>query len=366
MDTVLERLFIFHLQPAIFDALVSLAAVLLFLKLFRVHNPSLRALFLLIPLVRPLLVLIDCGLPVTHDIASGPAAGLKLTHLLPIASLDFGYQPYFFESYRTIMGLPAGIIVLTILLVVLGAAFLLFRWAGFQVFIRRLRRQGCEPEPEEAVRLGRLLRRLANETGLKSLPRIMYVESQDIYACAIGWRRPVLVVNPKILREMKPDELSVILAHELMHIKRRDSFWRWALVLLRDMQFYNPLSSMTLNRLTIEREKACDIAAVNALHTSPRVLAACLVEISRWMSQRRHLPTAGVNFLMGAKSSLMEGRIRWLMEMQEYPPCEGPLTRRCRLRKRLKTGMLAFAWLALLMVQFYVFIPVGAGALIIK
>lgn len=361
-----ERLLIFHLQPALFDGLVSLAAVLLFLKLFRIHNPSLRALFLIIPLVRPLLVLIDCGLPVTHDTASGLAAGLRLTHLVPVASLDFGYQPVLFESYRSIIGLPAGIVVLSSLLAAIAFLFLLCRWLGFVVFFRRLRQQDCIPEAEEVVGLKRLLRRLATELELKSLPRVMYVESRDIYACAIGWRRPVLVVNPKILRELKPDELSVILAHELTHIKRRDSFWRWVLVLLRDMQFYNPLSSMTLRRLTIEREKACDTAAVKALNASPRMLAACLVEISRWMSRGRRRPAAGVSFLISEKSSLLECRIRYLMEMQECPQAGGLATWRCRYKQRLSMGLLAFTWLALLLVQFYVFIPVGGGALIIK
>lgn len=361
-----ERLLIFHLQPAFFDGLLSLVAVLLFLRLFHVRSPSLRAFFLIIPLVRPLLVLLDCGSPVTHDIASGPAAGLRLTHLLPVISLDYGYQPVLYEESRTLLGLPTGIMVLSALLIAIASLFFLFRWIGFLVFSRRLRRQACAPEAEEDAWLQRLLRRLANELGLKNLPRIIYVESRDIYACAIGWRWPLLVVNPKILRELKPDELSVILAHELVHIKRRDSFWRWVLVLLRDTQFFNPLSSMALNRFTIEREKACDSAAVNALRTSPRVLAACLVEISRWMSQSRRRLTPVVSYLMSDRSSLMEGRIRHLMEMDARECSSAEERTAHRRRKASGTGLLIFAWLVLLLVQFYVFIPVGGGALIIK
>lgn len=48
-----------HIIPSIFDAAVMLLLVLAILFVFRVKNPATRFLFLLLPLIRPFIILLD-------------------------------------------------------------------------------------------------------------------------------------------------------------------------------------------------------------------------------------------------------------------------------------------------------------------
>ncbi|WP_158751814.1 M56 family metallopeptidase [Acidobacterium sp. S8] len=95
---------------------------------------------------------------------------------------------------------------------------------------------------------------------------------------AIGFFKPMIVFPSWTLRELSPDELRIILIHELAHVRRRDDWTNLLQKLVRAVFFFHPAVWWIDSRLTLEREMACD-DAVLAKTGNPRAYASCLVDL---------------------------------------------------------------------------------------
>lgn len=366
MDSIWERLLFLHFQPALTDGLLALAGVLLIIRILRIRAPSLRFPLLFIPLVRPLIILLDCDVSIRDAVSAGLVAGVRLPDLSSsLPDIIIHHEPGAYAEQSLLPGIPGLIASLTIVLLLVAAVWLLFRWAGFRIFLKRLRRQTVQISRREEERLAAMVRDISRGIGLKHPPHIMVVRSPNVYSCAIGWRKPVLVVNKDALRDLETAELCAIVAHEVSHFRRRDNIWKWISVLLRDMQLFSPFIPMIIKRMAIEREKACDNMAINAVKIPPRLLAVCLVKISKIMAAKKPRPLLGPGYsgFLGEKHCLLECRVKNLLEMDEAGG--KPLTRAASMGKA-KILALGAAWLLLTVVQFYIYIPVGDFILVLK
>jgi beta-lactamase regulating signal transducer with metallopeptidase domain len=306
-----ERILFFHFIPSVLDGLVALAGVLLLLRIFRVRNPSTRALFLFVPLVRPLIILLEGGARLERVSAPNVTFAIRLPDPLDLIPVHFAdlQQPSTVSQIIILL-------IAAVLLIAIG--FLSIRWAGLLFFYRRLRKQSGGTVPPE---LRSLVSDLSRVMGLEDSPRI--IVSQGVWAtpCAIGWRHPALVIDPRIMQEFTRDELRAIVAHELSHIKRGDCLWHWVSVLLRDVQSYSPFSYLSLAQIGLEREKACDKAAIQFARIPPGLLAQCLVKASTLSvsSQLKPLPGYGMAFTKG-QFGLMKKRLEFLMSISKSQP----------------------------------------------
>jgi heat shock protein HtpX len=88
-----------------------------------------------------------------------------------------------------------------------------------------LRMSGAhEATPEQAPELHRMVEVLANRAGIPK-PRVYLIDSEAPNAFATG-RSPAkgaVAVTAGITRALNPDELAGVIAHELAHIKNRDT-----------------------------------------------------------------------------------------------------------------------------------------------
>lgn len=68
------------------------------------------------------------------------------------------------------------------------------------------------------------------------------------------------IIKPKIIMPdwILPKELSIILAHERIHIHRRDNLWRIVALLTACVHWFNPLSWLFLQWFFTDMELACD------------------------------------------------------------------------------------------------------------
>jgi hypothetical protein len=80
------------------------------------------------------------------------------------------------------------------------------------------------------------------------------------------------------LRELPPADLSVILTHESEHLRRGDDWTNLIQKIVRALFFFHPAVWWIENRLSVEREMACD-DAVLAVTSNPRGYANCLVSL---------------------------------------------------------------------------------------
>ena len=349
-----ERLIYFHFQPALLDGFLSLAGVLLFLRIFRVHKSSLRSLFLFIPLVRPLLIFLDGGAQTARLSPPSIGMGVRLPDPFHLIPLDVVGQ----EKMSTISTLVAVLIVIAF---AAAACILLLRWLSFLVFYRNLRKNALETGVASG-KLEILVAELSRKLGIEKQPAVLLVPGRWRTPCAIGWRKPALVFDPDVMDQLDDHELRAVIAHELGHVRRRDGLWHWISVLLRDVQFFNPFSHICMAWLEMERERACDRLAVEEAQIPPRVLASSLVKMTGLTISRplRPLPGYSAMHLINREGNL-ERRVKSLLHMKSAGAKPAEMTAR---KAQLGAGL--FIWTALALFQVFCCVWVGNYALVIK
>lgn len=108
---------------------------------------------------------------------------------------------------------------------------------------------------------------------------------------AIGFLKPMIVVPSWTWEELSAPELSAVLAHEFAHLRRRDDWTNLAQKIVRAVFFFHPAVWWIENRLSLEREMACD-DAVLARTSDPRGYAECLISLAEKRSIHRGLAMA--------------------------------------------------------------------------
>ena len=97
------------------------------------------------------------------------------------------------------------------------------------VILHRLRRRYPVCETENHPQLRRLLDGLARRMKLRRLPAIHRFPDERPLVFAIGSWRPSIFLAPMLVDRLRPEELEAVLAHELTHVKRGDSYLLWLL-----------------------------------------------------------------------------------------------------------------------------------------
>lgn len=77
-----------------------------------------------------------------------------------------------------------------------------------------------------------------------------------------GWLRPVILLPAALLTSMQMDQLRLLLAHELAHIRRHDYLVNMVQNIVRILLFYHPLVHWVCSILDEERELCCDHIAM--------------------------------------------------------------------------------------------------------
>ena len=96
---------------------------------------------------------------------------------------------------------------------------------------------------------------------------------------AVGLFRPAVVLPPWTLSELSAADLNSVLVHELAHLRRRDDWTNLVQKLVRAVFFFHPAVWWIENRLSLEREMACD-EQVLAKTEDPHAYAECLVSLA--------------------------------------------------------------------------------------
>jgi beta-lactamase regulating signal transducer with metallopeptidase domain len=96
---------------------------------------------------------------------------------------------------------------------------------------------------------------------------------------AVGFFRPAIVFPAWLLPQLSAGEIEIILLHELAHLRRWDDWTNLAQKVVTAVFFFHPAVWWIENRLTLEREMACD-DLVLAQTASPRVYASSLISFA--------------------------------------------------------------------------------------
>jgi beta-lactamase regulating signal transducer with metallopeptidase domain len=181
-------------------------------------------------------------------------------------------------------------------------AFALRAFGGWLLVERLYRR---ERQPVEASVLARC-QALRMRLGIKRAVGFHLSRAIDVPA-VVGWFRPVVLVPFTALTGLSPEQLEAILAHELAHIRRLDSFVNLFQVAAETLLFYHPAVWWVNRIIRVERENCCDDIAVSVCG-DVGVYARALTVVEGW----RAMPA----FAMAANGSPLKFRIERLLGLR--------------------------------------------------
>jgi Zn-dependent protease with chaperone function len=168
-----------------------------------------------------------------------------------------------------------------------GAGLSLLGLSGGLWRVRQIRRRCVEVDlPTLDAEIGGILR------GFKSRRTLKLCASSDVASpAAIGFFQPAIVFPAGLLSQLSVEEIKVILLHELAHLRRWDDWTNLGQKIVKAVFFFHPAVWWIENRLTLEREMACD-DIVLAHTTSPRAYASSLISFAEKLRYARGLALA--------------------------------------------------------------------------
>lgn len=104
------------------------------------------------------------------------------------------------------------------------------------------------------------LDQLVNQLGLSQVR--LWISDQAFTPSAFGILRPTVVIPARLLKRADHREIEMVMLHELMHIRRRDSLFAVFQTIAVCIWWFNPLVWILSRNLSRQRELCCDLDTV--------------------------------------------------------------------------------------------------------
>lgn len=133
-----------------------------------------------------------------------------------------------------------------------------------------------QPAPPEVEAMGR---ELAGVIGLKKLPKLSITSAKT--EPMVWWMGgAVHVILPLVMLDsMKPKEWRWVLAHEMVHVKRRDYIVRWLECFAGAIWWWNPIMWWARQQLRVNEEICCDVEVLACLKSDSRSYAESILAV---------------------------------------------------------------------------------------
>ena len=191
--------------------------------------------------------------------------------------------------------LPAALFLIWIIGVGWSLLRLLTAWRDARLLLLRER---CAIEDtslmEQLASQGRLF-------GLRSLPRLLEVVG-DGSPMLIGVLRPAIVIPTTTLGRLSISEQTMVLGHELAHIKRGDLLWSIAATVVQAVFFFHPLVWLARQRVNLLQEMAADELAIARQRHDPVSYGKLLVSVVGKLGPARLLSPVAMGTTGSAKT----------------------------------------------------------------
>jgi beta-lactamase regulating signal transducer with metallopeptidase domain len=163
--------------------------------------------------------------------------------------------------------------------VVLLSARLLVSWL-------RARRLVTHGTREAGAQWQRAAARISEALGLDRAVRLLESAAVEVPS-VLGSFRPVILLPASTLTGLTPEQIEMVLAHELAHIRRHDFLVNLMQAFVETLMFYHPAIWWMSRSVRIERENCCDDLAV-AVCGNPisRASKNCAPRLFPWWSRR--------------------------------------------------------------------------------
>lgn len=165
-----------------------------------------------------------------------------------------------------------------------GALFVLLtsihRWRRFTHALRQ-----CEKDSDLQVRVDQI----GADLGLKVRPRLL-VSPVDSGPLTTGIWKPIIVVPRRLVEGVDVSHLDPIIAHELVHIRRRDSLVGLLQIVATFFFWFHPFVRWAIRRMDINIEHCVDSEVISDLKFDVDHYASGLVRVLRLNAQTPSIP----------------------------------------------------------------------------
>lgn len=200
-----------------------------------------------------------------------------------------------------------------------GVLVLTLRALGGWWLLRRLRLSPLHPAPHtlllrlDAMRL---------QMGVRHFVELR-LSSRIANPLTAGVLRPWILLPIAALTRLSPEQIEVVLSHELAHIRRRDYLWNILQTVVETVFFFHPAVWWISRRAREERELCCDDAAL-ARCPDPSVYASALLRLEE--ERRNHLRLAMALDGHASRAGLRARILRILGDPDPSPRSVRPLS----------------------------------------
>ncbi|MEE9142255.1 MAG: M56 family metallopeptidase, partial [Gammaproteobacteria bacterium] len=183
-----------------------------------------------------------------------------------------------------------------------GVLMLSLRLAGDWRWVHHLRTTEVWELPEHCAAI---VENLCTRLGLtKPVPTV--VSAAVPCPTVIGWLRPMILIPASTLVGLTPQQLEMIITHEIAHIRRHDFVINLFQVCVETVLFYHPAVRWMSGQIRSEREHCCDDYVVASSYDATSY-ARALAELE----QARSLPA---QFAVAASGGSLVRRIHRLID----------------------------------------------------
>lgn len=164
---------------------------------------------------------------------------------------------------------------------VLIAVWLIGVFVSLAVTLRKwqlIQHRVTEHEVAASPKLRELTSRLASDLGIRRNVRLV-ISSQPVGPAIIGIWQPILLLPEALLHEETVDSLEPILAHELLHVHRGDTWVAILETVVRAVWWFHPQIQRAADAMSQAGELCCDQDVLSSLSFSPRQYAESLLQV---------------------------------------------------------------------------------------
>jgi bla regulator protein blaR1 len=185
---------------------------------------------------------------------------------------------------------------------VLGVAVM--AWRAFRQWqaLERIAQHCAKPSSE----LERMLASLSRRFGLVRFVRVL-VSSEIDTPTLIGWIKPVVLIPTAVALGFPRQQVELILAHELGHLRRYDHLVNLAQAVIETLLFYHPAVHWISREVRNDREVCCDRLVLRLTEGEPREYAQTLASLE----ELRLTPRVA----LAATGGVLLDRVRRIIDM---------------------------------------------------
>jgi beta-lactamase regulating signal transducer with metallopeptidase domain len=99
-----------------------------------------------------------------------------------------------------------------------------------------------------------------------------------------GFLKPVIILPVALVNQLSMAQAEALIIHELTHIKANDYLFNWLVILVQTLFFFNPFVLLLCKKISLEREKHCDVSVLSHQYT-PLFYAETLLAVQQVKSK---------------------------------------------------------------------------------